>query len=293
MKCCSFLLLLVFASLSAQKPEGGEILITKHADYKPAELTFVDGHKEQGFIYGFISNKFIAFGSLLETGFETLENDLNLMDDSFTFKTTMDGEKKKLGQKEVIEVKLFWNTDTPKFYRLMDMKTATGDGEVIDLKKKVWLPLYYTEGKINVFSFDTYSVPPNALIGKNKAIYNETFVYLNHSDDNFAINARDVNRMNLFNIDKIDDKFVTTLKYIFKDCPEFIQTFSAEPMDVYLHYYDGLLWRETNKKLKEYKKQHKELTKDQIDQYAIDYRREAEILPYMRCIKEYHQKCPN
>lgn len=276
--------LLGFTSIWAQKPEPGEIKITLNADYKPAEITYVDGHKEQGFIYGFISNKAIAVGSLLDTEFDTLESDLNFMDNSFTFKTTLDGEKKHLSQNDIKEVNLYYNTDAPDFYRLMDMKSANSAGEIVDLHKKVWLPLYKTFGKFNIFSYDVYTIHPNTYAG--------TYVYLNRADDNFAINARDINRMNLFNLDKIDDKFAATLKYIFRDCPEFVQTFNGEPRDVWMHFYEGFLWKETGKKLKQYEKEHKELTKQQLEKHRIDYKRQAEILPYIRCIEEYYQKCP-
>jgi hypothetical protein len=268
-------------SAFAQKPNGNEILFTFGTEYKEAEVTFVDGHKENGFVYGFISNRWIEFGNPLETGFETLENRLNLMDKSFSFKNTSDGDSRKLTQNDISEVEIKRKDGKINHYKLMDLKTVNIKGEIIDLKKKAWLP-FYKKDVINVFAYDLYS----------ENGYMTTVVYLNNPKDNFAINPIDFNRLNIFNLGKIDDKILFALNEVFKDCPEYAKKLKGNPKEILANYFNNDT-AAIRKEVKEFNKKNKDLSKADKKEYEIELYEKFWTDPYLKFINEYHQACSN
>lgn len=276
-----YILALFFCNLIfAQKPSGGDVLFTFGADYREAEVTFTDGHKEKGLIYGFIENKFIEIGNPMSFGFDTLESRMNLLDNSFDFKINEGDKPRKLTQNEINDVEIIKRDGKNLHYRLMDLKTVNVKGEIVDLKKRAWLPVY-SEDKVNLFAYSVYS----------EGRYMMTVAYLNHSKDNFAINPIDLNRLNLFNIGKIDDKFINALKEVFKDCPEYVkkleQNFNEKKMGYSAESYDEL-----KKQLKEVKKD-KNLTKQQKRDLEDELQQKYYLDPYSNLIEEYNETCPN
>jgi hypothetical protein len=285
MKKYSIFLLFVFGSIFAQRPHSNEILFTLGTKYEKAEITFLDGHKESGFIYGFISNKWIEFGNPLTSGLETLENKLNLMDNSFTFKNTIEGAPRNLTQKDFNEIRIFDDKLQGQDYKLMDLKTVNVKGDIIDLHKKAWLPLYSVD-KISIYAYDVMFSDNRGSPSK----YAFTAVYLNNPKDNFAINPIDYNRINLFNFGKIDDKLIFVLKEVFKDCPEFVKKFNGDPKKVLSNYFKDPQQRKIDKK--EFKENSKDLSKHEKKELEMKMNEKMWIDPYLKLIEEYNTTCP-
>lgn len=286
MKNYIVLFLFVFGIAIAQKPKSNEILFTLGTKYENAEVIFVDGHSENGFIYGFISNKWIEFGNPLSLGFETLENRLNLTDNSFSFKNTIDGTSRNLTQSDINEVTIIDEKSQSEHYKLMNLKTVNVKGEIIDLNKKAWLPLYKVD-KINVYAYDVMFSDNRS--GPSK--YAFTVAYLNNPKDNFAINPIDFNRINLFNLGKIDDKMIYVLKEVFKDCPEFIKKLNGNPKTVLSDYFKDPQQRKIDKN--ELKESSKGLSKQEKKELEIKLNEKMWVDPYLKLIDDYKKACPN
>ncbi|GGG28741.1 hypothetical protein GCM10011344_31890 [Dokdonia pacifica] len=169
-----------------------------------AEVTFNDGHTEEGVVSGFIQRRYMYVD--VEYPFKTLERELNLDDKVFTFETSFEG-KRKIKSSEVRIVEEIYEDGYSLFKRLT-IKTVNSKGKIIDLKKQVWLP-YLIEDRVNILGFSVFG---------DNGTYLGTYIYLNREGEDFAINPIDFNRLNLFNIGKTDDKMKIALKETFADC---------------------------------------------------------------------------
>ncbi|MBC7641770.1 MAG: hypothetical protein H7174_05440 [Flavobacterium sp.] len=284
-KIFATIILLTTVSINSQ------IQIKFDAKYREAEVTFADKHTEKGFIYGFIEDKFFALKPSYDLGLQTIESRLNFNDNNFSFKNTQDGEKRRLSQNDIIAVNVRIDDESNfQEWRLMDLKTVNVKGEIIDLKKKIWLPLYKSD-KINVFATSVYSQPEANGIPFGKPKYGFTMVYLNNSKDNFAINPVDFNRVNIFNMNKIDDKVIFALKEVLKDCPDYVKQLDGDPELVLDRYFSNR--DERRKEKEELKNLNKDLKREYRKFFEIERKEKMWINPYLKIIEEYKNTCPN
>lgn len=279
MKKLPLFFLFIFLNVYSQKPQSG-LLLTIGSEYTEAEVTFNDDHVEKGFVYGFIDNRIIEIANPLSPGLETLESSLNFNDKKFKFKSKLEAEAVILTTDEIRRVKMFRKNGKVEDFWLMDLKTANIKGEIIDLKKKVWLPVY-EQGKVNMFAYDLYTE------GK----YFFTAIYLNNSKDNVAIAPLDINRINFFNMSKIDDKIFSVLNEVFKDCPEYIVRINEDREQTLHEKFKGSKQDKIDRKA--LKEESKGLSKNEKIHLENNLRREIWMDPYLKFVKEYTATCPN
>lgn len=281
MKCWFLLLICASTVAVAQRPSSG-VLFTYGSDYIPAQLTYIDGHQETGFVYGFIYSRWVEFANPLEIDeLATIEDDLNLSDKRFSFKKTKDSEAIKLSQNEVKEVILYWDTDHREHFKLMNLKTVNGKGEIVDLKKRAWLPLWRKD-KVNIFSLSVYE----------NGRYAFSMVYLNNEKDNFAINPIDMNNIDFFNLGKINGKVVRALKEVFNDCPEYLKTLEGNPKEVVLRYFKNKGNKQVSSEVKAFDDAHPEMSRAERREYHAAIAQKVETDPYVKLISEYTAVCP-
>jgi hypothetical protein len=253
------------------------------AKYRQAEITFIDKHIENGFIYGFIERKFIEFTPSNGFSLSNIEERLNLNDNTMSFKTTIDGSKKELSQNDLISVKVLNDEGEYINWKLMELKTVNVDGKIINLNRKAWLPIY-KEDKINIFSKSVYSQQ-----GQSKPKYGFTMIYLNNPKDNFAINPIDYNRINIFNIGKINDKLIFALKEVFKDCPEFLKKIEGDPDEVIDRYFKNRIQRKKDREV--FRENSKDLSRKDRNFLEIELKENTAVEPYLKLIDEYKVTC--
>jgi len=256
-------------------------LFSHGIDFLEARIVFKDGHSETGFIKGFIDQPYITFN--YETGFESLEKQLNLTDKSFDFKNTDEGISRKLTKDDVNQITVVHSKAKFSTYQLYSMKTANSKGKIVDSNRKIWLPLI-KKGKVNILGFN--------IVNSNTGRYGETVVYLNRDGEDFVINPIDRNRINLFNLGKIDDKFVATLNEIFKDCPEFLSTINENPK-AFTEQITKRVKENRKEAEKEFKEGSKNLKGSDKKLLEIKIYEQFYISEYVRLIDEYLKFCPN
>ncbi len=270
----------------AQKPGDAMLQLTFGTEYVPAKLTFLDNHVEEGYVYGFIENRFFEVNMGFISGFETIENKTNLDDKVFDFRATSNGEVKKLQSKNLKSIVLLGNEDDVDIqYDYINLKTVNSAGEIVDLNKKIWLPLIKKDN-ISLYGYSYFLTQPNG----SGAQYICTPVYLKGANQDFAIPPIDYNRVNLFNLGKIDDKFKIAVKEIFKDCPELIakmdleKTFTKEDKRSAVQKY--------KEEEKEYKAKAKELPRKERKSFRTKFYENKALEPYFIMIDEYNKTCP-
>ena len=277
------------------KPEisGFNILGTEvnfKSNYRKAELSFANGEKKVGYIYGFIQNKAVSFS--IKNPFSGPIDALNLNEKSFEFKEDLDQSATKILSSEMSEV-AFLDGDSAEDlqrYKLVDLATVNSDGTIKNLDKKAWLP-YYSKGKVNLFSFNVYERDEDSK-GRATGYYTRstTTVYLNNSSNNVAINAMDVGITEMFSRKRISGKLSGALIEVFKDCPEFVKANLDEKgfWDFDSAYFE----------IDEYEKEKmQEIKADKTlkgNQKAIRRDRleaDLQLLPYLRMIEAYNKVC--
>jgi len=281
MKKILFFLFLSVGTMQAQS-EDDMITFDFSADYKPAEITFMDGHKENGFIYGFIDNTFFTFDpSSLISGFKSIESSVNLNDKHFDFKNSLEGSARKLTVadiKNVLVTKQSGNVE----YGYYHIKTANAKGEIVDTKKSAWLP-FIKKDKIDILGYNYFQKSPGTL---SELLF--TPVYLHRNNEDFVIVPIDFNGINLFSFGKIDEKFMGAITEVFKDCPVLIEKMKSDAVAKKpLFDYDTL-----KEDLKELKKTSKDLPKKERKKLKDDLQSAYNIQPYINLINQYKISCP-
>jgi hypothetical protein len=293
-----FLILLLFPTLinsqiiGSRKLNEINLLFLKvdfSAKYTKAEITYRNGTKEIGYIYGFIQNKALSFN--FKNAFSSNPIDaLNLSDKSFSFKKELDQKEIDLTSDEIIEVKIIEDGVNFGYYKLMDLATVNSDGTIKDLKKKAWLP-FYSQDIINVFSYDIYEETEGAN-GNPSGHFEKiaTMIYLNNPKDNLAINVMDYNFADIFSKTKLLNKWSGGLIEIFKNCPEFIKQ-NVDENNIWnfdSNYFDIEELEKTKKKEikndKTIKNYEKNILLNNLDS-------EIQITPYLRMIADYKKIC--
>jgi|GEM_PF-3826171 len=255
-------------------------LLSHGINFIEARIVFKDGHSENGFIKGFIDQPNITFN--YETGFESLEKQLNLTDNKFEFKNTEEGISRKLTNEDVNQITIVFDKGKFYTYQLYNMKTANSKGKIVDVNRKIWLPVI-KKGKVNILGFN--------IINSSNGRYGETVVYLNREGEDFVINPFDRNRINFFNLGKIDDKFIATLNEVFKDCPEYLNLINADPKS-FVEMTTKKIKENRKEADKKFKDDSKDLNKKDRKNLEIEIYEQFYIAEYIKIIDEYLKFCP-
>lgn len=274
-----FFKLFICALAFAQKPNSDEIIITFGREYREAEVTFKDNVVKKGYLFGFLENSFIEVGNPM-SNLMKIEKKLNLLDNHFKFKNSIDdNDHIVLSQDDIKEVKIKEFGKLIK-YKLLSLKTVNVKGEIVDLDTKAWLPLYSSD-RVNIFAY-------TILVNKN---YFWTPVYLNKEDEDFAISPIDINRINVFNIGKIDDKIIVALKEVFKDCPNYVKIINEDPVKKLTDNFQNS--KEQKEIIKKFEQENKELPKKDKKKKLDELKASFLIQPFLNFINEYKSTCPN
>lgn len=138
-----------------QTGNGGLNLFRLSSNYRSAKIEMIDGTVKNGFITGFIENNNIEFGDFRQ--FSNFEHQLNLDDNKFKFKETLESESQKLTQENIKSISLLNDTDIKTYYLIdvyaVDKKTK----KLESLNRKVWLPLLYEGKETNIYGFNLFT----------------------------------------------------------------------------------------------------------------------------------------
>ena len=256
-----------------------------------AEIILENGTIKTGFLQDFHSQKF--YNTDMQS-FSSIEKYLKYDTKEFKFKEEAGSAIQIINIADVKRIILL-NTDGSErlVYDKMKLKTINSKNEVVDLNKTVILPLEQ-EGKLNLYGITlvAYGQPSLYSTGAATKYLTTLFIpYLKSSNSEYAYLPFDINRMNIFNLGKLEAKFKKALEESTKDCPEF-QSNIDETMKVFEKrltkdqkqmYYDK----------EEKKKQIRKNTKDKGEEDFLQMKIDAEygIEPYLKLVDDYNKKC--
>lgn len=203
--------LLLLAMIFIWQNNFAQVLIyTAKKEFIPAEIRLANDEIISGYIKEFNVPNAIEF-----TDFSfnfNLESELRLDRTKFNFKKTPDGASEKIELNNIKSITL--KAEDTITYEKLKLKTINSKLEVVDLKREIMAPLI-KKGKINVYGLRVYECGHGCSLMWILA-------YIKKPNDEFAYIPVDYNRLNLFNLGKIDDKFFKAFEEVGKDCPEFL-----------------------------------------------------------------------
>jgi DNA-binding MltR family transcriptional regulator len=155
-----------------QTGNGGLNFFRLSSNYRSAKIEMIDGTVKNGFITGFIENNNIEFGDFRQ--FSNFEHQLNLDDNKFKFKETLESESQKITQENIKSISLVNDSDIKTYYLIdvyaVDKKTK----KLESLNRKVWLPLLYEGKETNIYGFNLFT--------NNRYIF--TYYYISNGENN-------------------------------------------------------------------------------------------------------------
>lgn len=253
-----------------------------------AEIILENGTVKTGFLQDFPSHRFYKVPS-----FVGIERSLKYDTKEFKFREEASSALQIININDVKRIVLL-NTDGSErlVYNKMKLRTINSKNEVVDLNKTVILPLEQ-EGKLNLYGIALVAYGQSGLYSTGAAKYQTTLYipYLKSSNSEYAYLPFDINRINFFNLGKLDDKFKKALEEATKDCPEF-QSNIDETMKLFekrLTKEQKQLYYDKEEKKKQIRKNTKDKDEEDFLQMKIDaeYGRE----PYLQLVDAYNQKC--
>ena len=249
---------------------SGLINLNLGIKYKEAEITYSDNTKVKGYINGFIENNSIEVGLGLDY-FDKLEDQLNLDDKKFHFKKEINDKPIILTQDKIKSISVVVNNVTKTYY-LLKIKSVDKKKNIVDLNRKVWLPLLKDSEEIKIFGFNLFI--------NNRYVH--TYTYLSN-DDEYALKPTD---KSFISSDAIIESYQIMLKYIFNDCEkikplieEFTNKENAKKK-----------YAELQLQIKAVKKE-KDLTKVEEKNKILKLNEDYFTEPYVKMIEEYKKSC--
>lgn len=238
--------------------------------YEEAEITYSDNTKVKGYINGFIENNSIEVGLGLDY-FDKLEDQLNLDDKKFHYKKEINDKPIILTQDKIKSISVVVNNVTKTYY-LLKIKSVDKKKNIVDLNRKVWLPLLKDSEEIKIFGFNLFI--------NNRYVH--TYTYLSN-DDEYALKPTD---KSFISSDAIIESYQIMLKYIFNDCEkikplieEFTNKENAKKK-----------YAELQLQIKAVKKE-KDLTKVEEKNKILKLNEDYFTEPYVKMIEEYKKSC--
>ncbi len=244
-----------------------------------AEIIMENGDIKTGFLQDFHTPRFVE----TDMGFlGGIEKKLKFETKEFKFK------EEKTSAVEIIKIEdlkriVILNTDGSEklVYDKMKLKTINSQNEVVDVEKTVVLPLEQ-EGKINLYGISV------SFFQNNKYVSSLYLPYVRKPDDEYGYILIDINRLNFFNLGKIDDKLEKALYEVTKDCHAFSDTLHAriKALEKEAKESRGEAIKMKNKVRKEIKDRGEE----NFAAMKIDH--DYATKPFEILLDEYSAKCP-
>jgi hypothetical protein len=243
-----------------------------------AEIILENGDIKTGFLQDFHTPRFVESDIGFLSG---IEKKLKFETKEFKFK------EEKTSTVQIIKIEdlkriVILNTDGSEklVYDKMKLKTINSQNEVIDVNKTVVLPLEQ-EGKINLYGINV------AFFQNNKYVSSLYLPYIKKPDDEYGYILIDINRINLFNMGKIDDKLQKGLFEATKDCPVFSNALSSRIKALEKEVKES---RGEGIKLKnQARKDIKDKAQENFTAMKIDH--DYAVQPYENLLDEYAGKC--
>ena len=256
-----------------------------------AEIILENGDIKTGFLEDFQSQRFYN-GDV--QSFSGIEKKFKFEVKEFKFKEEMGSAVQLINISDVKRIVLL-NTDGSErlVYDKMKLKTINSKNEVVDLNKTVILPLE-EEGKLSLYGITIVAYGQASPYSRGPATEYLTTLfipYLKNSNSEYAYLPFDINRMNLFNLGKLEDKFKKAVEEATKECPEF-QAHIDETMRVFESSQKKDLKKifyEKEEKKKQIRKQTKNKQEENFLQMQIDA--EYGMKPYLQLVNDYNKKC--
>ncbi|MCF1193902.1 hypothetical protein [Mangrovimonas futianensis] len=180
-------------------------------EYIPCEIELSDGNTLRGFVKDFDEPNAVEF-----SGYQfSIESRTNLDRKFYTFVKELKGEKQDIMLEDIQSI-LLKDEDTIK-YEKIKVKTINSNMEVVDLNREVMIPLL-REGDINLYGIKVYNCGSG--MGCEMAY---VLAYIKNENQEHAYIPIDFNRINLFNLGKIGDKFLKSFEMAGSDCPAFLE----------------------------------------------------------------------
>lgn len=238
-----------------------------------------NGDIKTGFLQDFHTPRFVE----TDMGFlGGIEKKLKFETKEFKFKEEKTSAVQVIKIEDIKRIVILNNDGSEKLvYDKMKLKTINSKNEVVDVQKTVVLPLEQ-EGKVNLYGITV------TFFQNNKYVSSLYLPYIRKPDDEYGYILIDLNRINLFNLGKIDDKLEKALFEVTKDCHAFSDT---------LHERIDALGKETKESrgegIKMKNKAKKEIKNRGEENFAlmkIDHEYAAK--PFEILLDEYSAKCP-
>ncbi|MBW8524510.1 hypothetical protein K0U91_09175 [Chryseobacterium chendengshani] len=243
----------------------------------PVEIIMENGEVKTGFLQNFQNPKYV-YADMLLLG--NIEKKLRFEIDEFNFKEEQSSAVEKIGINDLKRIVILGKDGSEKLvYDKMKLKTINVKGEILDVKKTVVLPLEQ-EGKTNLYGINIVFVQNNRY---NNNIY---LPYMKKADEEYGYIVIDLNRVNFFNLGKIDDKLKKAIYEVTKDCAPF-----SDNLDVRIKEFEDDV-KTARKEGFAKKKELRKIAKnggEGFDAMKIDH--EYSSMPYRELLDEYEQKC--
>ncbi|MCX7549308.1 hypothetical protein [Xanthomarina sp. F2636L] len=279
-KKLSLLIIILFTTLV----KAQDIVFTNYTkDYIPSEIVMNNGTILNGYIKDFTLPKSFEFRTPAYD-FSSIESKLNLDKQTFKFKRNLDEDFEKLGLENIHSI-VIMDSDTVTYEKLK-LKTINTKNEVVDLDKKVMMPLI-REAEINLYGLRAYNC-----LNDNNCEMMYVIVYIKNINQEFAYIPIDFNRINIFNLGKIDDKFIKSFKEAGSDCPAFL-TYLDEQEKSFGNKDKRKANKEKYKNFKKKKKEKLKLIKGSKNKQKEEDKLDTEFFleMYIEIIDEYSLRC--
>jgi len=279
------ILLLIFIIFTSYLKAQDVIFTISDKEFISCEIELSDGNIINGYIKDFTLPNTVEFRTI---GFEfkSIESKLKLDRKTFKFKKDISGNTENL-KLESIQSIVLKDLDTVKYEKLK-LKTINSDIVAVDLNREVMIPLI-KEGAINLYGLRAY----NCLNGNNcEMMY--VIAYIKNQNQEFAYIPMDFNRINLFNLGKVDDKFLKSFEEAGSDCPAFI-TYLNEKRKSFENKSFKKSYKENYRKFKKEKKAKLKLIKGRKNKQREEDNLDTEffLTLYTDFIDEYTLRCNN
>lgn len=285
-KTIGLFLMLLSISIFSQK---ADIYYGKKATLK-AEIILESGETKSGYLENFAIPRIT--GSL--QSIVSIEKRFNYTSSEINFKTTATSAKQPIKIEDIKRIIILDADDSERLiYDKMKLKTINTKLEVVDLDKTVLLPLQQ-EGKLSLYGFSVTmmsSSSPQVFSSANHYDLTLFIPYLKNKNSDYAYLPFDTNRMNLFNIGTLEDKFKIAVDEATKDCPEFSQFMkdNYEQLDKMDKKEMKKQYFEKEDKKKEIRKTVKNKDMENLLQAKVDT--EYSMKPYIQIVDKYNNTC--
>lgn len=255
--------------------------------FNKCEITYVNDTVVTGYIAFFLEQTPVDEDEL----FSSVERMFNLDDNNYEFKLSESDNAKNISQKDLKKIKIFYDENIVKTYKLMDIKKLDKNGNIIPSSKKAWLPVV-KDDEISLYQFNVYNniqkydrKTEEYVSKKLKISFSITYLSNNKQDIAFEIYNSEFGRLTK---PKLDDAYLgKVLNNIFQDCPLFLNKilkngrWDYEPFLTDSIDFEEQIRQIKNSKLNNFEKFNK------LDQTYT----QRDSQPFIKLIEQYNINC--